>query len=76
MADERMQNNEPDVNQLRKVRREKLRNLQAEGKDPFTITVFDQKHHTEQAKAMAFRTEPSGARRNSSPQMTERAHIC
>ena len=52
MADERMQNNEPDINQLRKVRREKLKGLQAEGKDPFRITVFDQEHHTEQVKAM------------------------
>ena len=52
MADERMQVNEPDVNQLRKVRREKLKGLQAEGKDPFRITVYDQEHHTEQVKAM------------------------
>lgn len=35
-----------DVNQLLKIRREKLANLQAEGKDPFRITKYDQTHHT------------------------------
>ena len=35
-----------DVNQLLKIRREKLANLQAEGKDPFQITKYDQTHHT------------------------------
>lgn len=41
------QNNvkEQDVNQLRKVRREKLANLQAEGKNPFIITKYDATHH-------------------------------
>ena len=37
---------EPDINQLRKVRREKLANLQAEGNDPFTIRKFDVTHHS------------------------------
>ncbi|MDD6351906.1 MAG: lysine--tRNA ligase, partial [Lachnospiraceae bacterium] len=35
-----------DQNQLLKIRREKLANLQAEGKDPFKITKYDQTHHT------------------------------
>ena len=35
-----------DINQLLKVRREKLANLQAEGKDPFQIVKYDQTHHT------------------------------
>ena len=35
-----------DLNQLRKVRREKLADLQANGKDPFVITKFDQTHHS------------------------------
>ena len=35
-----------DVNQLRKVRREKLAALQAEGNDPFQITKYDRTHHT------------------------------
>ena len=37
---------EPDLNQLRKVRREKLADLQANGKDPFVITKYEQTHHT------------------------------
>ena len=41
-----------DINQLLKVRREKLANLQEAGKDPFQITKFDQTHHTEEAKAL------------------------
>lgn len=40
-----------DVNQLRKVRREKLAALQEEGKDPFRITKYDQTWHTEDIKA-------------------------
>jgi len=39
-----------DLNQLLKVRREKLANLQEAGKDPFQITKFDQTHHTIEAK--------------------------
>ena len=39
-------NQEQDVNQLLKVRREKLAALQAAGKDPFQITKYDQTHHT------------------------------
>ncbi|MBR4760032.1 MAG: lysine--tRNA ligase [Lachnospiraceae bacterium] len=38
-----------DLNQLRKVRREKLADLQAAGKDPFVITKFDVTHHTKDA---------------------------
>ena len=41
---------EPDLNQLLKVRREKLANLQAAGKDPFQITKFDVTHHSAQVK--------------------------
>lgn len=37
---------EQDINQLRKVRREKLANLQETGKDPFQITKYDQRHHS------------------------------
>ena len=39
-----------DINQLKKVRREKLSALQAEGKDPFRITTYDQTYHTQQVK--------------------------
>ena len=41
-----------DINQLRKVRRDKLAELQNAGKDPFVITKFDQTHHTDEAKAL------------------------
>ena len=41
---------EPDLNQLRKVRREKLAELQANGKDPFVITKYDQTHHSLEIK--------------------------
>ena len=39
-----------DLNQLRKVRREKLANLMAEGKNPFEIVTYDQTHHTQEIK--------------------------
>jgi len=39
-----------DINQLLKVRREKLATLQEAGKDPFVITKYDQTHHTDEAK--------------------------
>ena len=35
-----------DVSQLEKVRRDKLAELQAAGKDPFRIVAFDQTHHS------------------------------
>ncbi len=41
---------EPDLNQLRKVRREKLAELQQNGKDPFQITKYDQTHHSQEIK--------------------------
>lgn len=37
---------EQDLNQLLKVRREKLAELQAAGKDPFQITKYDVTHHS------------------------------
>ena len=41
---------EQDLNQLRKVRREKLAELQQNGKDPFVITKYDQTHHSQEIK--------------------------
>ena len=61
-------NQEQDLNQLLKVRREKLAALQEAGKDPFQITKYNQTHHTvdakelyeaHEAKLLAGRTEPS-----------------
>ena len=48
----KQQNNvqEPDLNQLRKVRREKLAELQANGKDPFLITKYDVTAHAAEIK--------------------------
>lgn len=45
MADERVQN-EQDINELLKVRRAKLAELQENGKDPFKIMKYDVTHHT------------------------------
>ena len=39
-----------DLNQLLKVRREKLAALQEAGKDPFVITKYDQTYHSDRAK--------------------------
>lgn len=39
-----------DVNQLLKVRREKLQELQQNGKDPFQITKYDVSHHSQEIK--------------------------
>ena len=46
MAEQKKQ----DVNQLLKVRRDKLADLQANGRDPFQITKFDQTHHSLEVK--------------------------
>ncbi|MBO5039931.1 MAG: lysine--tRNA ligase [Clostridia bacterium] len=53
MDNERQNNNQPeqDIGQLLKVRREKLADLQAQGKDPFVITKYDQTHHAAEIKA-------------------------
>ncbi len=52
MEEKEMQNQETelDLNQLMKVRREKLAKLQAEGKDPFKITTFNPTHTSGQIK--------------------------
>ena len=48
MAEQKKQ--EQDTNQLLKVRRDKLAELQANGKDPFQITKFNQTHHSLEVK--------------------------
>ena len=45
MSDERIQN-EQEINELLKIKREKLLNLQESGKDPFQIMKFHVTHHT------------------------------
>ena len=51
MAEQTKNNAQPqqDLNQLLKVRREKLANLQEAGRDPFVITKYDQTHHSQEA---------------------------
>ena len=50
MAQQQKNGQEQDLNQLRKVRREKLAELQQSGKDPFVITKYDQTHHSQEIK--------------------------
>ena len=50
MSQQQKNGQEPDLNQLRKVRREKLAELQQNGKDPFVITKYDQTHHSQEIK--------------------------
>ena len=50
MGEQQKNTQEPDLNQLRKVRREKLADLQANGKDPFVITKYEQSHHSQEIK--------------------------
>ena len=50
LAQQQKNGQEPDLNQLRKVRREKLAELQQNGKDPFVITKYEQTHHSQEIK--------------------------
>ena len=50
MAQQQKNGQEQDLNQLRKVRREKLAELQQNGKDPFVITKYEQTHHSQEIK--------------------------
>ena len=50
LAQQQKNGQEQDLNQLRKVRREKLAELQQNGKDPFLITKYDQTHHSQEIK--------------------------
>ena len=52
VAENNQQNNQQnapaeDVGRLRQVRRDKLSELQAQGRDPFQIVKYDQTHHTQ-----------------------------
>ncbi|MBO5278814.1 MAG: lysine--tRNA ligase [Lachnospiraceae bacterium] len=48
MAEQKNQVQEQDINQLLKVRRDKLKDLQERGKDPFVITKYDVTHHSKE----------------------------
>ena len=50
MADKNTPAMEPNVSQLQQVRRDKLKELQASGNDPFQITKYEVDHHTTEIK--------------------------
>ena len=50
MAGQQNNGQEPDINHLRKVRREKLAELQENGQNPFEITKFEVTHHSKEVK--------------------------
>ncbi|WP_347993924.1 lysine--tRNA ligase, partial [uncultured Eubacterium sp.] len=50
MGQQNNQNQQQDINQLLKVRREKLADLQEKGKDPFQITKYEVTHHSQEIK--------------------------
>ncbi len=50
MAIQQNNGQEQDLNHLRKVRREKLAELQANGQNPFEITKYDVTHHSQEVK--------------------------
>ena len=54
MGNQENTNNAPqqDLNELLKIRREKLQTLQENGKDPFVITKYDQEHHSDEVKSL------------------------
>ena len=50
MAGQQKNAQDQDLNQLRKVRREKLAELQERGEDPFLITKYDVTHHSRKSR--------------------------
>ena len=66
------QNNaEQDINQLRKVRFDKLKALQEAGKDPFQITTYDQTHHTDDVKRLYEEKEAEILKDYTEPDLSE-----
>ncbi len=51
MDNKNVVNEELSLSELLQIRRDKLSELQAAGKDPFTITKYDVTHHSEEIKA-------------------------
>lgn len=81
MAENRQQNQtqEKDLNQLLKVRREKLADLQERGKNPFQITKYDVTHHSNEIKeefATLKGTKASVAGRMMSKRVMGKASFC
>ena len=77
MADVNQQNqkNAPqeDVGQLLKVRRQKLSDLQAAGRDPFVITKYEQTHHTDEVIALYEAHEKEILKDYTEPELVEPA---
>ena len=53
------ENKQQDTNKLLQVRRDKLAELQAAGKDPFEITKYDVTNHSEDVKELTSHTKQS-----------------
>jgi lysyl-tRNA synthetase class 2 len=62
-----------DVGQLLKVRRQKLSDLQAAGRDPFVITKFDQTHHTDEVISLYEAHEKEILKDYAEPELVEPA---
>ena len=77
MSDVNQQNqkNAPqeDVGQLLKVRRQKLSDLQAAGRDPFVITKYEQTHHTDEVISLYEAHEKEILKDYVEPELTEPA---
>ena len=77
MADNNQQNqkNAPqeDIGQLLKVRRQKLSDLQAAGRDPFVITKYEQTHHTDEVISLYEAHEKEILKDYVEPELTEPA---
>ncbi len=62
-----------DINQLLKVRREKLADLQGKGEDPFRITKYDQTHHTDEVRTLYEEREKEVLKDYKAPELKEPA---
>ena len=70
---------EQDIHQLLKVRREKLADLQENGRDPFQITKYDVTHHSQEIKDNFEKLEGqqvTGAGRMMSKRVMGKASFC
>jgi len=77
VADNNQQNSknapQEDVGQLLKVRRQKLSDLQAAGRDPFVITKYEQTHHTDEVISLYEAHEKEILKDYVEPELTEPA---
>ena len=64
MGEESNRQQEQDLGQLLKVRREKLAALQEKGKDPFQIVKYDVTHHSPMWRETILGKNPTGILKN------------